>query len=124
LSEPDRLARAASIVEAAEERQAERIVCLDVRELSSFTDTFVIATGTSDRHVRSIAEAIEAALKSGGEPALGSEGYDEASWLLIDCGDTIVHLFQQETRDHYDLERLWSDAAGLDLAPEARSAGR
>jgi ribosome-associated protein len=123
LTELDRISRAALIAETAEGRKAQRIVCLDVRELASFADTFVIVTGTSDRHVRSIADAIQAALKGRGDPALGSEGYDEGRWVLLDFGDTIVHVFQPEARDHYDLERLWSDAADLDPL-EARSAGR
>jgi ribosome-associated protein len=111
------------IAEAAQERKVEDMVGLDVREISSFADTFVIATGTSDRHVRSVADSIEAALKTQGEPPMGIEGYDEGRWVLIDCGDTIVHIFQQEIRDHYDLERLWSDAPILDLTAASLGVG-
>ena len=107
----DRLDKAALIVEAAQELKAERVVGLDVREISTFADTFILATGTSDRHVRSIADAIQAALKEHGERPIGIEGYDEGRWVLIDCSDTIIHLFQHEVREHFDLERLWSDAA-------------
>jgi len=123
MSPMDRIAKAALIAEAAENRKAEDMVGLDVRELSSFADTFIIATGNSDRNVRSVADAIEAALKAHGEPPLGIEGYDEGRWVLIDCADTIVHIFQQEIRDHYDLERLWSDAPTLELATASRSVG-
>ena len=103
-----------AIIDAAEDRKAEDIVALDVREVSSFTDTFVVATGTSDRHVRSVADAIRSALSERGEAALGVEGYDDGRWILIDYGDTIVHVFQHETRNHYDLERLWSDASRIE----------
>jgi ribosome-associated protein len=123
MSALDRLAKAALIVEAAHERKAEDVIGLDVRQISSFADTFIIATGTSDRHVRSVADSIEAALKAHGEPPMGIEGQDEGRWILVDCGDAIVHIFQREIRDHYDLERLWSDAPFLELEAAARSAG-
>jgi ribosome-associated protein len=116
----DRLAKVALIVEAAQERKADDVVGLDIRKISSFADTFIIATGTSDRHVRSVADSIAAALKAHGDPPLGIEGSDEGRWVLIDCGDTIVHVFQQEIRDHYDLERLWSDAPALELETTAQ----
>ena len=120
----DRLDKAALIVEAAQERKAERVVGLDVREIVSFADTFILATGSSDRHVRSVADSIQTALKAHGEPPIGVEGYDEGRWVLIDCADTIVHLFQQEIRDHYDLERLWSDATEIELGAAAQSVGQ
>ena len=123
MSNLDRIAKAALIAEAAQERKADDVVGLDVRNFSSFADTFIIATGTSDRHVRSVADAVEAALKDRGEPPMGIEGYQEGRWVLIDCADTIVHVFQQEIRDHYDLERLWSDAPTLELASASRSVG-
>jgi ribosome-associated protein len=123
MSAPDRIAKAILIAEAAENRKAEDLVGLDIRELCSFADTFIIATGTSDRHVRSVADAIEAALKACGESPMGIEGYDEGRWVLIDCDDTIVHIFQREIRDHYDLERLWSDATVLELEAASRSVG-
>jgi ribosome-associated protein len=123
MSTSDRLTKIATIVEAARERKADDVVGLDVREISSFADTFIIATGTSDRHVRSVADSIEATLKAHGEPPMGVEGYDEGRWVLVDCGDTIVHIFQSEIREHYDLERLWSDAPVLELEVAARSVG-
>jgi ribosome-associated protein len=95
------------------------LVALDVRELSSFADAFVLATGTSERHVRAIAEAIEEALAARGERPLGVEGASEGRWILMDLGDVIVHVFQAEVRAHYDLERLWSDAPRIALPPEA-----
>jgi ribosome-associated protein len=120
----DRLAKVKLIVEAAHELKAADLVGLDVREISSFADTFIIATGTSDRHVCSVADSIEAALKARGDPPMGIEGYDEGRWVLVDCGDAIVHIFQQEIRDHYDLERLWGDAPVLELEAADVSVGR
>ena len=103
------------IVEAALERKAERPVVLDMRQLTSYADSFVILSGRSDRQVRSIADAIVEALKARGDAPLGVEGLDDGNWVLIDCNDAIVHVFDPETREHFDLERLWRDAEPLDL---------
>jgi ribosome-associated protein len=108
--QPSALALARRYAEAALDRKAERVVALDVAALTSFTDVFVIATGTSDRHVKAIADAvIERAQELGSKP-LGVEGYEGGEWVLIDLDDVIVHVFQGEKREHYDLERLWADA--------------
>lgn len=115
----NRLEKAQRIADAALDRKAEDLVALDVREIASFTDTFVFATGRSDRQVRAIADAIVEALREGGDPALGVEGYEEGRWVLIDANDAIVHVFVPEAREHYDLERLWSDAPEIPLATEA-----
>lgn len=111
----DQLQQAGWVAEAALDRKAEKVVVLDVRKLTSYTDTFVIATGRSDRHARSIADAIEEAAVARGQKPLGIEGYEEGRWVLIDLGDVIVHVFQPEVRETYDFERLWSDAPSLDL---------
>jgi ribosome-associated protein len=125
MSQDDRVARARRIAEAALDRKAQDLVALDVRELTSFADTFLLVSGTSDRHVRSIADAIADALAARGEKPLGIEGSEEARWVLMDFGDVIVHVFQREVREHYSLERLWSDAPTLELeSDEARSASR
>jgi ribosome-associated protein len=118
----DQRSRAAVFAAAAEDLKAERVVALDVRELTSFADTFIVATGTSDRHARSIADAVIEAAKAGGERPLGIEGYDEGRWVLIDLGDVIVHIFQAEVREDYDLERLWSDAPPLPISGDAAAA--
>ena len=97
-------------MDAALDVKAEDVVALDVREQSSFADVFVIATGRSDRQVRAIADAVEQAAKAAGVPPLGVEGVAEGRWVLIDLDDVIVHVFQREKREHYDLERLWADA--------------
>jgi ribosome-associated protein len=100
---------------AALERSALEPVLLDIREVTSFADTVVLLSGRSDRQVRAIADAVVHALQDEGEPPLGVEGLNEGRWVLIDCNDVIVHVFLREVRDLYDLERLWSDAPGIDL---------
>ena len=77
------------------------------------TDVFVIATGTSRRHVKTLAEEIEASLKLLDRRPLRREGVEEGNWVLLDFGDLVVHLFDEETRAYYDLERLWRDAPRL-----------
>jgi ribosome-associated protein len=101
------------VVDAALMVKAEDVVALDVKELASFADVFVVATGRSDRQVRAVADSIEKAMREAGEPVLGVEGYPEGRWVLIDLADVIVHVFQPESRAHYDIERLWSDAPQL-----------
>jgi len=113
--DPERVEKAQRLLDAALEGKAERPVALDVRGVSSFADTFLILNGRSDRQVRAIAERVEDALRDRGVRPLGVEGLDEGRWVLIDFGDVVVHVFDPETRDHYDLERLWSDAAPLAL---------
>ncbi|MCZ6464590.1 MAG: ribosome silencing factor [Proteobacteria bacterium] len=116
-----RVEKAQLIVDAALERKAERPVALDMREVSSIADTFVLVTGRSSRQVRAVADGILERLRALGEKPLGVEGMDEGRWVLLDLGDVIVHVFEPEVREHYDLERLWSDAPPLDLqlGPEA-----
>lgn len=118
----DRLAKTRLIVDAALDLKAERPVALDVSEVTSFADVFVVLSGRSDRQVRAIADSIERKLKENGEKPLGVEGYDTASWILMDCNDVIVHVFAPETREHYDLERLWGDAPVIDLGPPTSTA--
>ena len=125
MAELERLDKAREVLLRALETKAENPVILDVREVSSFADTFVVLTGRSDRQVCAIADAVEAGLRGAGERALGIEGYREGRWVLLDFTDLIVHVFQREVRDHYDLERLWSDAPRIDLgiAWEAEATG-
>ncbi len=104
------------IAKAALNRKALKLVGLDTREVTSFADEFILATGTSNRHVRAVADAIVEEAKAFDRKPLGTEGYDEGRWILIDFGDIIVHIFQEEMREYYDLERLWSEAPALDFA--------
>lgn len=103
---------------AASEKQAERIVILDVRDLIVITDYFVIATASSDRQLKSVTEVVEDALREQGSKAVRREGEAEAKWLLLDFVDVVVHVFAAEERDFYDLERLWMDAPRLDWQSE------
>lgn len=107
------------VLEAALDVKAEDVVALDVSELSSFADVFVVCTGRSDRQVRAIAESIEKAAKRAGAAPLGVEGYAEGVWVLLDLDDVIVHVFTPDAREHYDIERLWSDAPRIPLAAPA-----
>ena len=92
----------------------------DLHEISSFTDFFVIASGTSRRHVRTLAEATLRGARQLGEHPLGVEGDPPARWVLVDLGDVVVHLFEQEAREFYGLERLWGDGDQVPV-PEAGS---
>ena len=111
-----RLAKLRLALDAAQDKAAEDPLALDVRDVVSFADTFLILTGRSDRHVQAIADAVLAALSARGEEALGVEGQTEGRWVLLDFGDLIVHVFQREVREAYALERLWSDASAIGLA--------
>lgn len=103
---------------AVADRKALDMVVLDMREASSITDYFLICSGGSHRQVQGIADAIDEHLAQRGVAALGVEGYREARWILMDYGDVIVHVFAQETREFYDLERLWGNASKIDLEHE------
>jgi ribosome-associated protein len=103
------------LAEAAVQKKAQDLLALHVQQLTSFTDAFLLATGTSDRHVRSVVDAmLEASAEMGLSP-LGVEGYDEGRGVLIDLNDVVVHVFQEEVREYYDLERLWGDAPLIEL---------
>jgi ribosome-associated protein len=108
--------KARLIVEAALDLKAENVVALDISELSSIADVFVIVSGRSDRHVRAVSDGILASLRGIGEEPLGVEGQAEGRWVLIDADDAVIHVFDPEAREEYDLERLWSDADTIDLA--------
>jgi ribosome-associated protein len=86
------------------------VAILDVSELLVVTDLFLIATGTSNRHVKTLVDEVEEKLRDIGRKPLRREGVEYGRWVLLDYGDLIVHLFDQETRSYYDLERLWADA--------------
>ena len=113
------LTLALTAARVAEENRGRDIVVLDMRELTSVFDYFVIATGTSVRQLHAISDEIELAVKNTlGDRKLGLEGYTEGGWVLIDFGDVVVHLFDDKSRDYYGLEDLWSDARRVPLAPE------
>jgi ribosome-associated protein len=98
----------------AEEMHAEEVLILDLRGLSSVADFFVIGTGTSDRQMRAVADAIEDYGKTVGQKPYGVSGYDSPSWLLVDYVDVVIHLFEPSKRRYYDLELLWGDAPRIE----------
>ena len=102
-------------VEAALDKKAEDISVLELKELSSFTDFFVVASGSSSRQNAAVAEAVEAALKASGLRPLSVEGRGSAEWILIDFGSVVVHVFSRAARAHFALEQLWGDAPRLDF---------
>jgi ribosome-associated protein len=95
---------------AAEDKQARDLIVLDLRKTHGFTDYFVIASGGNGRQVRAIADAVMESLAAKGAKPAYVEGYDKSEWILLDYFDFIVHVFGQETRAFYDLERLWGNA--------------
>ena len=95
------------------------IVLLDVSALLVITDAFVIASGTSRRHVMTLAEAVEERLAGLGRRPLRREGLEDATWALLDFGDVVVHVFDEATRRYYDLEMLWADAPRTDYEAAA-----
>ncbi|MDJ0789446.1 MAG: ribosome silencing factor [Myxococcota bacterium] len=113
--EGDAIALARRLAEACLERKAQDVLAVDARGLTSFADTFVVASGGSDRQVRAITDSVLEAARALGENVIGKEGYEEGRWVLIDLADVIVHVFQADVREHYDLERLWEDAPRIDL---------
>ena len=96
------------VINALEDLKAKNIVQLDVREMTDVTDTLIIASGTSNRHVKSIANNVVEDSKKLGYMPLGVEGIDAGDWVLVDFGDIVVHVMQEETRNFYELEKLWS----------------
>ncbi|HET9722633.1 MAG TPA: ribosome silencing factor [Actinomycetota bacterium] len=104
---------AAAAARAAADKQAQDVVILDVHELIVITDYFVVCTGTSDRQVKTLVEEIEKALRALGEKPVRREGEQGSRWVLLDYVDVVVHVFAEEEREYYDLERLWRDAPRL-----------
>lgn len=96
------------ITEALDDLKAVNAVTVDVRGLTDVMDCLVIASGTSNRHVKSLAENVAVKAKAEGVRPLGVEGDDVGEWVLVDFGDVVVHVMLPATRDFYDLERLWS----------------
>jgi ribosome-associated protein len=97
------------IVDALEDIKGRDVVVMDVTGLSDVTDYMIIASGTSNRHVRALVDQVVEATTDAGIKPLGVEGRETNEWVLVDVGDALVHVMQAETRAFYDLERLWSD---------------
>jgi ribosome-associated protein len=100
---------------AASEKKAIDMVVLDLRDVATFTDFFVIESGANQRQVQAISDEVVDTLKKSGTPAARVEGYRTAEWILLDYGDFIVHVFEDKSRRFYDLERLWREGKRVEL---------
>lgn len=108
---------AKSIVKAAAENRGQNIVVLDLTDHTSLFDFFIIASGSSRRQLSAMATEIDRVMKSEfGERKLSVSGYEESRWIVLDFGSVVVHLFDEETRQFYDLESLWGDGKPVDIA--------
>ena len=106
---------------AASDKKAINSVVLDLREIASFTDYFLIMSGANERQVQAISDEIVETLKRAGTAAARVEGYKTAEWILLDYGDFVVHVFDERAREFYDLERLWRESQRVALPPELAS---
>lgn len=106
---------AAVAVKALDDKLGEGIKVLDVSEISSLADYFVICTGTTNTHIKSLCDAVDIKIGELGEPMIHREGHRSGTWVLMDFGCVVVHVFTDETRKFYDLERLWNDSTPIDL---------
>jgi ribosome-associated protein len=111
-------------IHCALDKKAENMTVLDIRQIASFAEFFVIASGNNQRQVQAIAdEIVEQLKKQKGARVIRTEGYTTAEWVLLDYGDFIVHIFEKNAREFYDLERLWLDARRVEL-PREDGAGQ
>jgi ribosome-associated protein len=114
---PDAVARRAA--QLAQDMKGQDVVLLDLRGVTDMSDYFLIVTGTSDTHVRAIAQHVEFEMKKAGAPAHHIEGAEQGRWALLDFVDVVVHVFHPTLRQFYQLERLWGDARPVPLAQPA-----
>lgn len=106
---------AKTAIEVMKDKKAEDIKALDIQEISTMADYFVIASASNSNQVKAIADEIEEKLYEQGCKLIHSEGYQTARWVLLDFGDLIVHIFHKEDREFYQLERVWADAKQIDI---------
>ena len=103
-----------SILNILEDNKAEDLSIIDVKNKSSVTDTMIIVSGRSTRHVKAIADNLVTKLKKNKVKPIGIEGYNKSEWILLDYGDLLVHVMHPETRDFYSLEKLWDESIEID----------
>ena len=101
---------------ALDSKKAKEIKVIEIGDLTTLADYFVIAAGTSNTQISALSDVVEEYLKREGEMALRREGYRDGTWVLLDYGSVAVHIFSEEAREFYDLERLWRDGKELDLS--------
>ena len=104
------------VTKALDEKKGMDIKLLRISDISSLADYFLICTGTSNTHVKTLCDYAEYAMEQLGEPMLGREGHRGNSWELLDYGSIVVHVFTEEAREFYALERLWADAQVVDIS--------
>jgi ribosome-associated protein len=115
---PSGLQRACLAAKTAADNKALNIVVLDLRSITPIFDFFVISTAASRRQVHTVVEDTDAALRAVGDERLAVEGYESSKWVVQDYGDVVVHVFDTDTRDYYNLEELWADAEKVDWEDE------
>lgn len=104
------------IIKALDSKRAENIRLIGIKDLTIIADYFVIANGTSNTQTKALADEVEFQLKQKGIEPERTEGYQGANWIILDYGSIMVHVFYKETRDHYNLERLWQDGEQIDIS--------
>lgn len=104
------------VIEALEDKKADNIKILDISEVSSLADYFIIASGTNRNQVQALSDNVEEALGKAGYGSGRVEGYNSANWILLDFHDVVVHIFDEENRGFYNLERIWTDGKPVDAA--------
>ena len=112
----DSLTTAQNIVKILDDKKAINIKVLDIRELTTMADFFVVCSGNSTTQIKAIADEINEEMSKQDIKPIGREGFATASWVLIDYGDVIVHIFNHESRDFYSIEHLWADAKEVDIS--------
>ena len=115
MKEPKEMALLAA--KALSDKKGREIQVLEIGELTTLADYFVIATGNNNTHVRALADELEEKLKGEGLPPARVEGYRSNSWILLDWGNVVIHIFTQEGRDFYDLDHLWADGKNVEWSP-------
>lgn len=107
---------ALTAVKALDEKKGREIAAIEITDLTALADYFVIASGSSNTQINALCDAVEKAMKEKGEDHLRREGYRDGTWVLLDYGCVTVHVFSEEAREFYDLERLWRDGKRMDLS--------
>lgn len=105
-----------TVIKACDDRKAENIVALNMEELTTIADTFVICQGSNERQVQAIARAIKSDVEEDGYHIERLEGFNEARWILLDLGSIVCHVFHEDERDYYQLDKLWGDAPSVDVS--------